>query len=196
MMQTHIKHRLDETELKRAAGLLLNALADVFRPVIGEGEKGLRLLERSINPDNCLVACENGVLAGILGYTVENSYCIRPSFTDITAIYGIPQNLDRSVRIALLDHKVADNEIYIEAVAVDEQFRSRGIGARLFKELYSLAEEKNCNSVTLQVIDINTNAIRFYEKQGFKLVERRHTWPVNRIIGWPFSEVFLMKKEL
>ncbi len=58
-------------------------------------------------------------------------------------------------------------EAHITTLAVEEQYRSRGIASRLLNELISQIILKGVSSVTLEVRPSNTIARRFYEKQGF-----------------------------
>lgn len=57
---------------------------------------------------------------------------------------------------------------------------------------FAMNNEYNC--LTLQVIDTNPLAKELNEKLGFSVIKNSKIWPVNKLIGWSFSEVFLMQK--
>ncbi len=57
---------------------------------------------------------------------------------------------------------------------------------------YAIKKEYNC--LTLQVIDTNPLAKELYNNFGFSVIKKRKIWPANKLVSWPFTEVFLMKK--
>ncbi len=60
-------------------------------------------------------------------------------------------------------------QLQIEAICVDENNRCKGIGTELLKHLKNIAKEKNCTDMYLTVNKENINAIKVYEKFGFKV---------------------------
>lgn len=60
-------------------------------------------------------------------------------------------------------------QLQIEAICVDENNRCKGIGTELLKHLKKIAKEKNCTDIYLTVNEENINAIKLYEKFGFKV---------------------------
>jgi GNAT superfamily N-acetyltransferase len=56
----------------------------------------------------------------------------------------------------------------IEGVRVDQNFRGCGIGEKMFKYAIALAKQKHCRMVQLTSDKQRPDAIRFYEKLGFK----------------------------
>lgn len=60
-------------------------------------------------------------------------------------------------------------QLQIEAICVDENNRCKGIGTELLKHLKNIAKEKNCTDLYLTVNEENINAIKLYEKFGFKV---------------------------
>ena len=57
---------------------------------------------------------------------------------------------------------------HISGIAVDEEYRKKGIGGRLLNTVEKEFLAEGFDKVTLEVQKSNTNAIRFYEKQGYK----------------------------
>lgn len=55
----------------------------------------------------------------------------------------------------------------IEAVRVDQRYRSYGIGGRLFEWAITRAREEQCHLVQLTTDNIRSDAHRFYERLGF-----------------------------
>lgn len=64
----------------------------------------------------------------------------------------------------VVDRKV----MFIESLAVDERYRSKGIGRALLDRAKEICEETGCNSLELQVNARNTKAWDIYKKYGFR----------------------------
>ena len=60
-------------------------------------------------------------------------------------------------------------QLHIEAICVDEKNRGRGIGTELLKFVRIIAKKNNCTDMYLTVNEENINAIKIYEKFGFKV---------------------------
>ncbi len=58
---------------------------------------------------------------------------------------------------------------YLEDFYVLEEYRSLGIGQQLFDEFLEEARSRNCQLAKWQVLDWNTDAIRFYRRNGAEL---------------------------
>lgn len=63
---------------------------------------------------------------------------------------------------------VAD-ELHINHIAVLPEARRQGYGARLMEHALREAKRRQCTFMTLEVRRSNTDAIRLYERYGFKL---------------------------
>jgi undecaprenyl-diphosphatase len=56
--------------------------------------------------------------------------------------------------------------IYLEDIYVKKEFRGKGIGKSLFKELVKIANERNCGRIEWAVLDWNEPSINFYKNMG------------------------------
>jgi GNAT superfamily N-acetyltransferase len=56
--------------------------------------------------------------------------------------------------------------LYLEDILVTDRFRNRGIGTRLMEETIAYARRKGFQGMNWQVLDWNTEAIRFYSRIG------------------------------
>ena len=98
--------------------------------------------------------------------------------------------------VAELDGKIvacAGAEIFkvsaeIESIAVDPEFRGRGIGQKIFAELIQKILQRGINLVVLEVRPSNKTAIKLYEKFGFEIVERLRNY-------YPDEDAFIMARE-
>ena len=59
--------------------------------------------------------------------------------------------------------------LYLEDFLVTEKLRNRGIGKRLFDEVYQIAKERKVSRFEWQVLDWNEEAINFYKKYDANL---------------------------
>ncbi len=60
------------------------------------------------------------------------------------------------------------DEVHITNIAIHPDYRNRGIGDRLIKEIIKIANENSLRKITLEVRSTNSQAIYLYEKNGFK----------------------------
>jgi len=58
--------------------------------------------------------------------------------------------------------------MYIDDLCVDEQYRRRRIGEKLYQYVVQTARENGCDSVTLNVWSVNPSAEKFYRKMGMQ----------------------------
>jgi GNAT superfamily N-acetyltransferase len=70
--------------------------------------------------------------------------------------------------------------IYLEDLFVLPEFRGRGIGKALLKQVAAIAEEKGCQRLQWEVLDWNTPAIEFYRAMGAEFLDE---WRNVRLSG-------------
>lgn len=58
--------------------------------------------------------------------------------------------------------------LYIDDLCVDEPYRRKHIGEKLYRYVLDVARDNGCHSVTLNVWDVNPSADRFYRKMGME----------------------------
>ena len=63
----------------------------------------------------------------------------------------------------VIDRKV----LFIDSMAVDEEYRGQGIGHQLFDYIQKVCYEKDYDGIELQVNAMNTSAKKMYESYGF-----------------------------
>ena len=69
--------------------------------------------------------------------------------------------------------------LHIEDICVDENFRRRRIGEKLYNEIVKLAKEHKVQSIELMVWGFNKNAISFYENLGLDIKNLRFEQKIN-----------------
>ncbi|NQV19059.1 MAG: GNAT family N-acetyltransferase [Armatimonadetes bacterium] len=97
--------------------------------------------------------------------------------------------------IACIDDKIvgcgrghfnSQTEAQIRFMAVEAGFQGKGFGAKILKALENKLTEKGAKSI---ILNARKNAVFFYKKLGYEIVEKSHTM---------FGEIehFKMKKEI
>lgn len=66
------------------------------------------------------------------------------------------------------DKQVTRDVLFIDCLAVKEEYRGKGIGHRMLDYMKSIVKEKNFDGLELQVNAKNISAKRMYEKYGFR----------------------------
>ncbi|MDT7891404.1 MAG: GNAT family N-acetyltransferase [Thermoproteota archaeon] len=66
--------------------------------------------------------------------------------------------------------KVKEKWAYISDLFVEKEYRRKEIGTNILKYIENLSKEKNVKKIRLIVWKDNEIAIKFYEKNGFKIV--------------------------
>ncbi|OLS03160.1 GNAT family N-acetyltransferase [Tissierella creatinophila] len=61
-----------------------------------------------------------------------------------------------------------NNSLEVQRIYILEKYKRKYIGEKLIQKAIEIAKDNNLDYVWLGVWEININAIKFYEKQGFK----------------------------
>lgn len=64
-------------------------------------------------------------------------------------------------------HRGEKNTLFVDSLAVEEAYRGKGIGHKLFDYAKELARTRHYDGIELQVNAKNTRAREMYEKYGF-----------------------------
>jgi predicted GNAT family N-acyltransferase len=86
--------------------------------------------------------------------------------TDGVALHLMALDGDRVVAVGRL-HSNNDDEGQIQYMAVDDDYKDKGIGSRILKALEREAVKRRAKSI---VIDARQNTVKFYKNHGYKVV--------------------------
>jgi ribosomal-protein-alanine N-acetyltransferase len=75
-------------------------------------------------------------------------------------------------------------------LSVSELFRNQKIGTSLFKKFLEEISTEDIKNIQLEVRSDNINAIKFYEKNGFKIIKKIQKFYQNG------NDAFTMEKEI
>ncbi len=70
--------------------------------------------------------------------------------------------------------------IYLEDIYVENEYRGKGIGDKLFREVAGIARSEGCSRMEWVALDWNKPAIDFYELRGASKLEEWRLFRFNR----------------
>lgn len=71
---------------------------------------------------------------------------------------------------------ISVDDIHITNIVTKKTMRHLGIGSMLLEKLLEISKKENLSSLTLEVNEKNTNAIKLYEKYNFKKIGLRKNY--------------------
>jgi diamine N-acetyltransferase len=106
--------------------------------------KILKSLKIALLKKEILILCENNELIGFVQFKITNQ-----------TPYGIDYG------------KCEKKFCWIDWFYVAKKYRNQGFGKILHQNIRSLCKKKKVNEIMLDVFKINSNARKFYQKEGF-----------------------------
>lgn len=96
---------------------------------------------------------------------VERAKVLRAGGYKILAVW------EKNVVVAMAGYRLNDNMIYgrflyIDDLVTDERMRGLGLGTRLLEELEKIGRVADCHYIVLDTAATNTDARRFYQREG------------------------------
>lgn len=85
----------------------------------------------------------------------------------VGAIKGRPINTKESFNLAVLPSNIIPDAIYIDSLAVLENYQNLTIGKKLLAHLVEETKKKFIHLIILHVQEGNEHALKWYEAQGF-----------------------------
>ena len=102
---------------------------------------------------------------------------LREELLNDTSLFYVIENGDQVM--GYIGSNNVLGEIYIDNIAIKNEYRRKGYGEKLLKYLISEGISKKADFITLEVRKSNSNAINLYEKLGFKNVGIRKNFYKN-----------------
>lgn len=62
----------------------------------------------------------------------------------------------------------ASKSLWIDELVVDSKYRNKGVGTNLMNEIRKIARENDCDRIEFCCWSFNENAMKLYEKLGYK----------------------------
>jgi ribosomal protein S18 acetylase RimI-like enzyme len=125
---------------------------------------------------NCLIAEADGDVIGMMhSYVMRHDPLAAPVTDPVLAPYATMEIPDT---------------LYISSLALHEGWRNQGLGKQFLAYAYDRANQLGLNGLSLIDYAANTGARRFYERHGFRIVDKCQITPhpMIRVTG----EAYLM----
>lgn len=65
---------------------------------------------------------------------------------------------------------------YISSIALKKDYMQHGIGKKIMENVKTHAIDKSCSLIRLEVAEDNRNAVSYYRKNGFEMINMREGW--------------------
>jgi len=108
---------------------------------------------------------------------IKEARSYRNTFKDATKKKNIIVIEENKKPIAFIyfktDHKVAyvkDRALWIGLIFVDQTYRRKSLGKKLYEETTKIAKKRKCKKIILEIFDANTKSKEFHENLNFKPV--------------------------
>ncbi|MFC4062175.1 GNAT family N-acetyltransferase [Planomonospora corallina] len=176
----------------RVAQLYWEAFGRKLGPALGPPDRGRAFLAAHLHRDRAVVALDAGRVVGVAGYHLAGRALTGGDAAAVLAAYGVLRGLPRLALLSLLERRPADGQLLMDGIAVDPDWRGRGVGGRLLTEIARVAAAHDCREIRLDVVDTNPRARRLYERHGFVALSTEHTPYLRRLLG--FGAVTTMRR--
>ena len=108
----------------------------------------------------------------------ERAFTVGPYSADMLR-YALSESGDMAFKVEdeeeiiayIMACPVSDSSLDIESVAVDPEYRGKGLAKALFRHIEDIAKQRGYEKIVLEVREHNREAIGLYEKLGFKKTE-------------------------
>ncbi len=195
-LDSHIEIELGLPEELRhqAAIICYEGFRSQMELLVGSQQKGIALLECSMDIELGLTAQQQGRLVGFVGLQYENRPFFQFERSQFIRELGFLRGLLVYLLFNLSATQILPEEMFINVIVVDASVRGKGIGTSLIQAVFEIAQQNQFHAVVLDVIDTNPDAQRLYERLGFKPVRTRKYGYLRNLIG--SSAVTTMRKDL
>lgn len=93
-------------------------------------------------------------------------------------------------------HQESSHSLYFGMLTVKPQNQARGLGRELLKGIEQSARDLHCNQLRLTVIQIRSELIAYYERNGFVLTGAEFPFPYPADLKIPGLKLWEMVKTL
>lgn len=151
-------------------------------------KQAIKLYKRGINFKSGLYAIKNGKLLGLLGFRSKKNKLIDYKLKTLRKEFGFFGGLIRRIRCFFSHYEnLSEDEIKIEAIAVNKQFRGKGIGSTLLRRAINFAKTRKYKRIILNVVNTNPKAKKLYLRFGFKPISKTYFGFITNKAGYTSS---------
>ena len=131
-----------------------------------------------------MAAYEGERLVGLCGLSARQRPSLQGRLGVLVRAVGWRRALRARIGIAINQHELDDDTLYIQQLAVAADRRGRGIGTRLLNEAAARARLEGRQRLLLTVVDSNPRARALYERLGFVAIKTLRLPYMRRWLGY------------
>ncbi len=183
MIEIKRANELKGNTKKRMSEIFVDGFGQHLTFFSNDPEKLAAALEHMFVPDVFYVAIADGEIAGMAACTNGKVFSVKLDQKELKRHLGVYKGT--MAHLALKPQfekppvKIGDDIASVEFVATASKHRGKGVATAILNHILALPEYQE---YILEVADNNTNAVKLYEKAGFKEFERiKQRW--SRISG-------------
>ena len=151
-----------------AAHLFDSAFGEKLSVAIPQFARRIDLFANSFELKHALSAVSGKKLLGLVGYSSDSgSLTGAIDYAELISEFGELAGNRAALILGLYKQDTHINELTIDGIAVAPDSRGQGVGTSLLLELTKFARNKQYESIRLGVSDINTEALKLYQRHGF-----------------------------
>jgi ribosomal protein S18 acetylase RimI-like enzyme len=188
-MEITISRSVPEEYREKAVLLFEQAFGEKISVAVNNKEQRLDLFSRSFDLNFAFAAISDGQLVGIAGFSIDGkSLTSKLEYADLIKTLGIVKGNWAVLILSMFKRNANPNQLLMDGISVDENFRGQGIGKKLLNELISFAKESGFKSIRLDVINTNPRAKKLYEKVGFTEIKNDKYPYLKWLLGFSGSD--------
>jgi len=194
MMNLNLTHGIPDELNTRAAQLYDVAFGEKLALAIPNAEDRLKLLSTAMQLQYSIGAFDGKRLIGLAGFsTPDGSLTGGIDYRGLLSELGWIKGNRAAAVFSLYERKAKPEELLMDGIVVDSEYRGKGIGSKLFAKLIELGSVERYSSIRLDVIDTNPNAKRLYERLGFQAEKTEHFEYLRNLLGFGASTTMIYR---
>jgi ribosomal protein S18 acetylase RimI-like enzyme len=168
---------LDENQLNQALTVFIEGFYNIMSGISKDKEKLHHLFKNSFDYDITYAYLQNGEAVGFLGLGNNQKRALNLNKSIFAEM--LPEKLPRFAGESMYKamyktmckpHAYGSEEIYIDFIATNPEYRSTGIGTKLIE---FIRRDLAYKTIRLDVMTKNPRAKKFYERMGFKVIKTK-----------------------
>jgi ribosomal protein S18 acetylase RimI-like enzyme len=176
-----------------AARLYNEAFGQKFSVAVHSEEKRISLIQKGFIPEYAIVALSDNTLLGIAGFhTSAGSLTGGINYRDLLSELGFLKGNWAAIIFNLYDRRPKAGELLMDGITVHADSRGKGVGSKLLEKIAIYAQQNKFKNVRLDVIDINPEAKKLYERMGFKAVKTERFPYLRWLLGFSGSTTMVL----
>lgn len=140
---------------------------DILRQAFGEPSHAFSYeFAQIVEVDDRLAGIVLGYPADVKRHAEEN---IQGIMAKILPLHRVPRILVNLADLSRIKQEVKADTYFILSLCIAPEYRDRGLGTALLHDTELAAKESGCTGMALDIAYTNTDAQRFFDRQGYEI---------------------------